>query len=115
MVSNYVDKPELIIRSSKEVVINFDFAKQPYYMDGTDTTQWVGRTVVIRKYAPTYDEIVSALIADKYTIDAQISILYNRDGSEQHETEYTEYQSWRAYCKSIAKQVVSALGYPYKS
>ena len=42
--------------------------------------------------------LISAEIAKKYSIDAQIAIMYNRD--IEHE-QYEEYQAYRAECKAI--------------
>ena len=109
----FYEFPVMVNRSQVEVVINFDIHTTTLYDDKNNTPYeaWEGRSVVIRKYCPSYNEIVSALIADKYSMDAQISILYNRNGDNMHEAEYDEYQSWRAYCKDVAKQVVTELGY----
>lgn len=42
--------------------------------------------------------LISAEIAKKYSIDAQIAVMYNRDIEPE---QYEEYQAYRAECKAI--------------
>ena len=53
----------------------------------------------------TYDKMVSACIAIKYSMDAQLALLYNyqKDAATYAEP-VEEYQNWRTYCKSAAKE-----------
>ena len=52
----------------------------------------------------TYEEMVSVLISFKYTIDAQLALLYNYQmDNEKYKEEMENYQTWRSYCKNCAQ------------
>ena len=57
---------------------------------------------------PTYGEIVSAIIGEKYDEDAQVAILanYQLDGETE---EFNEFQERRKYAKAIAKEALEQL------
>ena len=57
---------------------------------------------------PTYGEIVSAIIGEKYDDDAQVAILanYQLDGESE---EFNEFQARRTYAKQVAKQALEVL------
>ena len=60
-------------------------------------------TVVIKNIS--YDVMVDALIDTKYTIPAQLALLYNyQSDPEKYIQEMEEYQQWRNYCKTSAKK-----------
>ena len=48
--------------------------------------------------------MVSAMIAIKYNIDAQLALLYNyQSDSEAYAEDMASYQQWRSYCKKGAQ------------
>jgi len=54
----------------------------------------------------TRDELISALINDRYTYDYQIARFANQgDGIAKHDKEFAEFQKFRAF----AKEIVSAI------
>ena len=57
---------------------------------------------------PTYGEIVSAIIGERYSQDAQYAILanYQLDGETE---EYLIFQTRRTYAKRVAKQALEVL------
>ena len=57
---------------------------------------------------PTYGEIVSAIIGERYSPDAQYAILanYQLDGETE---EYLMFQARRTYAKEVAKQALEVL------
>lgn len=57
---------------------------------------------------PTYGEIVSAIIGERYSTDAQYAILanYQLDGETE---EYLMFQKRRTYAKQVAKQALEVL------
>ena len=57
---------------------------------------------------PTYGEIVSAIIGERYSQDAQYAILanYQLDGETE---EYLAFQERRRYAKEVAKQALEVL------
>ena len=60
-------------------------------------------TLIIKN--ATYESMVSALIGVKYTIDAQLALLYNyQSDSETYGEDMRTYQDWRNYCKESARE-----------
>ena len=57
---------------------------------------------------PTYGEIVSAIIGERYSQDAQYAILanYQLDGETE---EYLAFQARRRYAKQVAKAALEVL------
>ena len=61
-------------------------------------------TTIMLKNA-TYETMVAALIAVKYSIDAQLALLYNYESDEvAYQQQMDDYQAWRVYCKDSARQ-----------
>ena len=55
----------------------------------------------------SYDEVVARLIHARYSHDAEVALINNAledIAGIADNTEYQEYQSWRAKCKSTAKK-----------
>lgn len=50
---------------------------------------------------------IAGLIATKYSIDAQIAILANGKDTEQHETEYREFEQFRKECKAAIDNLLT--------
>lgn len=56
----------------------------------------------------TYEKLVSQCILIKYSIDAQIALIYNyQKNPEEYLEEMNKYQSWRNYCKESARNFFS--------
>lgn len=60
---------------------------------------------------PSYDDIVKAIIGEKYSADAELSVINNHliNPTGAHEADFAEYQQWRGMAKKVAKE---ALGIP---
>lgn len=56
-----------------------------------------------------YDEIVSAIIRDKYSNDKMQAIINNHlmEPDEEHIKEFQEMQEWRKFAKSYAKELLA--------
>lgn len=53
----------------------------------------------------TYEDIVSELIRQKYSLDAELALIANsRIGKTSKEE---EFQSWRKICKEVAKKLTN--------
>lgn len=75
------------------------------YEDGIEV-EIAGNQMVITK-TDSYDAFVSELIHARYSQDAEVALINNAledIAGIADNTEYQEYQSWRAKCKSTAKQ-----------
>lgn len=55
---------------------------------------------------PTRDEVIDALIRDKYTLSQEFALINNFNADKDIE-EYEAFQVFRIYCKGIADQVMS--------
>lgn len=57
---------------------------------------------------PNYDELVTALIRMRYSLDAELALQANlRYDPQSHEVEEKEFQDWRAKCKNAAKNFLN--------
>lgn len=55
----------------------------------------------------TYAELVTNLIRLKYTLDDELALAANlRVGSVEAKSAEFEFQTWRAFCKEMAKQLI---------
>ena len=85
------------------------YKQQPVYFFRFDGEETENDTIVCSETTITlhdarYDTMVSALIAVKYSEDAQIALLFNyQNDAEQYAEQMAEYQAWRTYCKESAR------------
>ena len=85
------------------------YKQQPVYFFRFDGEETENDTIVcsettITLHGAKYDTMVSALIATKYSEDAQIALLFNyQNDAEQYAEQMMEYQAWRMYCKESAR------------
>lgn len=71
------------------------------------------REVVLQPGHKTYDDIVSALITDKYPHDRMEAIINNYLADPSDEgilQEFNDMQDWRKEAKAIAKEILAELG-----
>lgn len=53
----------------------------------------------------TYGDLVTILIRCKYSLDEELALSANlRKDAEKYEEQDAEYQRWRIYCKSVARE-----------
>ena len=70
----------------------------------TDETIRCNETTITMKGA-TYEKMVAACIEVKYSIDAQLALLYNYQlSSVDYQQQMEDYQTWRAYCKECCRE-----------
>ena len=69
-----------------------------------DGTIRCNETTITMKGA-TYEKMVAACIEVKYSIDAQLALLYNYQLSPvDYQQQMEDYQAWRAYCKESCRE-----------
>ena len=85
------------------------YKQQPVYFfrfdceETADETIRCNETTIMLKDA-TYEKMVAVLIAVKYSVDAQIALLYNYQNKPvEYESAMLEYQRWKVYCKEAAR------------
>lgn len=62
------------------------------------------KELLVDKYCQdSYEEIVSKLIREKYSLDAELAILRQRDTKED---EFKAYNEYAEQCKTIAKEFI---------
>ena len=93
------DAPK-ILQYGKQTVFYFRFDPKE---TEDDTIIYTETTLMLKNIE--YNEMVSALIGVKYTIDAQMALLYNyQSDSETYAEDMKVYQIWRNYCKESARE-----------
>lgn len=85
------------------------YRNQPVYFFRFDLCETENETFICKETtfalkSISYENMVSAMIAVKYSIDAQLALLYNfQNDSEAYAEDMTSYQEWRSYCKKGAQ------------
>ncbi len=93
------DAPK-IVQYETQPIIYFRFNPQE---TDIDTIIYNETTLMLKNVE--YNEMVSALIGVKYSIDAQLALLYNyQSDSETYAEDMRVYQDWRNYCKESARE-----------
>lgn len=70
----------------------------------TDETIRCNETTITMKGA-TYEKMVAACIEVKYSIDAQLALLYNYQLLPvDYQQQMEDYQTWRACCKESCRE-----------
>ena len=89
-----------VVQYKNQSVYFFRFDKE----ETENETIVCNETTIMLKNA-TYETMVAALIAVKYSIDAQLALLYNYEYDKvAYQQQMDDYQAWRAYCKESARQ-----------
>ena len=100
MKANSNTIPETFIKSKKNTHFNFNITETTKEdMDGESRISFDYDYVEI-KGDVTRDKLISAVIRDKYSEDAELALLHNRINDKGLE-EYGEYQLFRADVKTI--------------
>ena len=85
------------------------YRNQPVYFFRFDLEETEDETIKCKETTFTlksisYENMVSAMIAVKYSIDAQLALLYNyQNDSEKYAEDMASYQQWRSDCKKGAQ------------
>lgn len=85
------------------------YRNQPVYffrfdLEETENETFLCKETTFALKSVTYENMVSAMIAVKYSIDAQLALLYNyQSDSEAYAEDMASYQQWRSYCKKGAQ------------
>ena len=85
------------------------YRNQPVYFFRFDCEETENETILCKETtfalkSVTYENMVSAMIAVKYSIDAQLALLYNyQNDSKAYAEDMASYQEWRSYCKKGAQ------------
>ena len=66
-----------------------------------------GLSYMMTKDSMTYDELTTALIRLRYTLDEELALMANlREDAEGHKEEEAAFQEWRAECKEAAREAL---------
>ena len=85
------------------------YGTQPVYFFRFDCEETADETIrcnemTITMKGATYEKMVAACIEVKYSIDAQLALLYNyQNNPVEYSDAMLEYQQWRVYCKEAAR------------
>ena len=87
------------------------YGTQPVYFFRFDTEETEDDTIRCKEATimcedATYDKMVSLCIGVKYTLDAQMALLYNyQSDPDKYAADMAVYQSWREYCKDACSEL----------
>lgn len=86
------------------------YRQQPVYFFRFDCQELEEDTILCSETTislkdAVYEKMVSVCIEVKYSIDAQLALLYNYQLDPQnYQQQMDEYQQWRAYCKNACRE-----------
>ena len=96
-----------------------DYAKNEINVDGKKHEQLVCENV--NATGRTYEELVSAIVIDRYSADRREAIFANYEEAKdetselteekraEYLNEYSDFQAWRKHAKEVANEVVAKL------
>ena len=96
---------ELATRGNVAIVTFNTQEMSEMFYTATQTSVRLGKNM-------SYDDVVARLIHARYSHDAEVALINNAledIAGIADNTEYQEYQSWRAKCKSTAKKYLELL------
>ena len=99
MKSNSTVSPQLISRLQNSVIISFNIVEVE---GGFEYDQ------VKVSEEPTRDEVINALIRDKYSLSQEFALINNYNAGKDLE-EYEAFQVYRIDCKTIADRVMEEI------
>jgi len=111
MKANANTRPEDIIRCKKVTIVNYNIKEVTITdMDGEPRQTYNYDCVEIGKEI-TRDKLISAIIRDKYSEDAELALLHNKMVSKDlaEYEEYEEYQAFRAEIKVMVDEILGSL------
>lgn len=97
----------------------FDYAKNEINVEGEKREQLVCENV--NATGRTYEELVSAIVTDRYSTDRREAIFANYEEAKDETSEltkekraeylkeYSDFQAWRKHAKEIANEVLTKL------
>ena len=99
MKSNSTVRPQLVSRLQNSVIISFNITEVEggYEYDQVKVSE-----------EPTRDEVIDALIRDKYSLSQEFALINNFNSGKDLE-EYEAFQVYRINCKVIADNVINQL------
>lgn len=100
MKANHDVQPVLMEQISIGYLVRWNL--EEITVDGETRWQWDEAISPTR----TYDDVVSALIHAKYTLDQEIATINNHLVG-QDEDEWLEYQAWRTWAKDYARNTLN--------
>jgi len=100
--------PSLISYSDNKLQIDYDTEQVEIEdVEGTKNV-YNYKYIELENHNPSYGELVSALIHNVYSPDAEVALI-NNELAESGTQEYQDYQMLRTHAKEIAKQVLVEL------
>ena len=89
---------EMVYMGAKDVPLDFGEAK---------VVTVDGLSYMMTKDSMTYDELTTALIRLRYTLDEELALMANlREDTDGHRAEEIAFQEWRTKCKEAAREAL---------
>ena len=98
----YSEYPKTFIQyTNSTILINYDVVQSTRTIEDKEETIYTSKYIIVNKIDK--DNIVDALIRDKYSLSQELSILRQRDTKPE---EYLEYNTYAEGCKRIADSIL---------
>jgi len=104
MIGNSNTYPEIIVKSNNKTQIRYNIVEvTKEYMNNESRITYNFEYIEIEGEI-TRDKIISAIIANSYSIEAELALINNKleNLGTNEQIEYAEYQTLRANAKTVA-------------
>jgi len=101
MIGNSYTYPEITIKSNNKTQIRFNIIETTYQDINNESHISYNFSYVEIEGEVTRDKIISAIIRNTHSIDAEIALI-NNELLNPNNDEYIEYQTLRTLAKSVA-------------
>uniref|UniRef100_A0A6M3JLM8 Uncharacterized protein n=1 Tax=viral metagenome TaxID=1070528 RepID=A0A6M3JLM8_9ZZZZ len=108
MKANANTRPKDIMASKRNTHFNFNIVESTIEDLGGEPRISFNYDYVEIEGEITRDKLISAIIRDKYSEDAELALLHNRMVSKNL-VEYEEYQAFRVEVKVIVDEILGSL------
>lgn len=101
--SEYSEYPKTFIQyTNSTILINYDIVQSTRTIEDREEIIYTCKYIIVNKVDK--DNIVDALIRDRYSLSQELSILRQRDTKPE---EYSEYNDYAEGCKRIADSILT--------
>lgn len=98
----YSEYPKTFIQyTNSTILINYDIVQSTRTIEDKEEIVYTSKCIIVNKIDK--DNIVDALIRDKYSLSQELATLRQRDTKPE---EYSEYNDYAEGCKRIADSIL---------
>ncbi len=108
MKAQYDNAPALMQKLQGGILINFNITQGITQSPTGDKAVFECDQVKVSEN-PNKGDIVSAIIRTRYSASDELALIHNGEDTKEHAEELVEFTSFRAFAKTTAELVLSAL------